>query len=194
MLAISMILHGYVRVALTREIVTLPSSSGWRSTSSALRLNSGNSSRKSIPLWANDSSPGRGIVPPPESPTDEIVWCGLRNGRCEMSGLSFGSIPAIEWIFVTSSASSKVKSGSIPLMRWASIVFPVPGLPMSSTLWLPAAAISKARFIFSCPFTSQKSSRDSCFCENMALTSILRGNICFSPEKCINNSFRFFTG
>ena len=39
-----------------------------------------------------------------------------------------------------------------------SILFPEPGGPMSSTLWLPAAATSSARFTFSCPSTSRKSS------------------------------------
>ena len=34
---------------------------------------------------------------------------------------------------------------------------PEPGEPISSTLWPPAAAISSARFTFSCPITSAKS-------------------------------------
>ena len=34
---------------------------------------------------------------------------------------------------------------------------PAPGEPISSTLWPPAAAISSARFTFSCPITSAKS-------------------------------------
>ena len=42
-------------------MVTVPSSSGWRMTSSTLRGNSGSSSRKSTPLWARETSPGRGI-------------------------------------------------------------------------------------------------------------------------------------
>ena len=37
-----------------------PSSSGWRSTSSVARRNSGSSSRKRTPLWARLTSPGRG--------------------------------------------------------------------------------------------------------------------------------------
>ncbi len=37
----------------------MPSSSGWRSTSSTCRRNSGSSSRKSTPWWAIESSPGR---------------------------------------------------------------------------------------------------------------------------------------
>ena len=64
-----------------REIVTVPSSSGWRRTSSVRRLNSGSSSRKSTPLWARLISPGDGIEPPPTRPASLIVWCGERNGR-----------------------------------------------------------------------------------------------------------------
>ena len=35
--------------------------------------------------------------------------------------------------------------------------FPAPGEPMSRILWPPAAAISRARFTFSWPMTSEKS-------------------------------------
>ena len=51
-----------------RLIVTWPSSSGWRSTSSVVRLNSGSSSRNSTPLWARLISPGVGVEPPPTRP------------------------------------------------------------------------------------------------------------------------------
>ena len=40
---------GNVTEVAAREMVTEPSSSGWRITSSTLRWNSGNSSRKSTP-------------------------------------------------------------------------------------------------------------------------------------------------
>ncbi len=63
-----------------------PSSSGWRSTSSTLRWNSGSSSRNSTPWCARLTSPGIGCVPPPSSPASEIVWCGARNGRVATSG------------------------------------------------------------------------------------------------------------
>ena len=63
-----------------RAIVTVPSSSGWRSTSSVWRLNSGSSSRNSTPLWASEISPGEGVEPPPTRPALLIVWCGERNG------------------------------------------------------------------------------------------------------------------
>jgi hypothetical protein len=42
-----------------------PFSSGWRSESSTCGVNSGNSSRNSMPLWASDTSPGRARSPPP---------------------------------------------------------------------------------------------------------------------------------
>ena len=59
----------------------MPSSSGWRMTSSVSRRNSGSSSRNSTPRWASEISPGRGVEPPPVRPGAEIVWCGLRKGR-----------------------------------------------------------------------------------------------------------------
>ena len=56
----SMKLAGNVVLFSAREIVTVPSSSGWRSTSSVWRLNSGSSSRNSTPLWARADFAGRG--------------------------------------------------------------------------------------------------------------------------------------
>lgn len=58
---------GKVRVPCTREMVIIPSSSGWRSVSSTCLGNSGNSSRNMTPLWASEISPGFGIRPPPIS-------------------------------------------------------------------------------------------------------------------------------
>ena len=52
-----------------REIRTFLSSSGWRRTSIAERLNSGSSSRNNTPLWAREISPGTGTDPPPASDT-----------------------------------------------------------------------------------------------------------------------------
>lgn len=66
-------LAGNVSDMAARAIETLPSSSGWRITSRTLRGNSGNSSRNSSPLWASETSPGRGIIPPPISPASEMV-------------------------------------------------------------------------------------------------------------------------
>ena len=73
---------------LAREMVTTPSSRGWRSTSRVERLNSGSSSRKRTPWWARLTSPGRGVVPPPMSPASEMVWCGARKGRWRQQPLA----------------------------------------------------------------------------------------------------------
>jgi hypothetical protein len=67
-------LAGKVVLRMAREIVTTRSSSGWRITSSVLRLNSGSSSRKSTPLLAMETSPGEGGLPPPTSPASLMVW------------------------------------------------------------------------------------------------------------------------
>ena len=64
----SMKLAGNVVLFRARLIVTVPSSSGWRSTSSVRRLNSGSSSRKRTPLWLIEISPGVGVEPPPTRP------------------------------------------------------------------------------------------------------------------------------
>ena len=61
-------LAGNVVLFRARRIVTVPSSSGCRRTSSVRRLNSGNSSRKSMLLCESEISPGVGVEPPPTSP------------------------------------------------------------------------------------------------------------------------------
>jgi hypothetical protein len=66
--ATSMNCDGKVMVPAAREIVTRPSSSGWRMVSSTLRLNSGNSSRNNTPLCAREISPGVGLMLPPSKP------------------------------------------------------------------------------------------------------------------------------
>ena len=70
----------------------------------------------------------------------------------------FSIFPATLCIFVVSKDSSKVKSGNMLGILLAIIVLPEPGVPISKQLCPPAAAISKALFIFSWPFTSEKSS------------------------------------
>ena len=54
-------------------------------------------------------------------------------------------------------------SGKIVLNLFASIDLPEPGSPIRNTLCPPAAAISKALFASSCPFTSEKSTVSSKF-------------------------------
>ena len=77
-----------------------------------------------------------------------------------MIGRPGGSVPATEWIRVTSSASSRVSGGRIPGRRRPSIVLPVPGGPARSTLCSPAAASSSARRPRSWPRTSARSGRN----------------------------------
>ena len=63
-----------------------PSSSGWRSASSAGRWNSGNSSRKRTPWCARLASPGPRVPPPPPTiAATEAEWCGARNGGTRTS-------------------------------------------------------------------------------------------------------------
>ena len=59
---------GKVIVPAAREIVTRPSSSGWRIVSKTLRLNSGNSSKNKTPWCASEISPGVGLMLPPSKP------------------------------------------------------------------------------------------------------------------------------
>ena len=58
--AINMKLAGNVVLDSAREIVTVPSSSGWRRTSSVRRLNSGSSSRNKHAVVAQDDLARRG--------------------------------------------------------------------------------------------------------------------------------------
>ena len=76
---------GYVTCAWTRATLARPFSSGWRRASRVARWNSGNSSRKSTPRCAKDTSPGRARWPPPTSAASEAEWWGSRNGRCRIS-------------------------------------------------------------------------------------------------------------
>ena len=132
--ATSIRLQGYERVALTLEMVTVPSSRGCRITSRTSRLNSGNSSRKRTPLCESDYSPGFGTEPPPDNPIGEMVWCGFLKGLVVINGIPAGNVPAIECIFVTSNASSKVISGKIVPILCACIVYAVPGEPIRRIL------------------------------------------------------------
>jgi hypothetical protein len=59
----SMKLAGNSTAHRAREMLTRRSSSGWRITSRADRLNSGNSSRNKTPLCDSEISPGCGKLP-----------------------------------------------------------------------------------------------------------------------------------
>ena len=124
------------------------------------RGNSGSSSSSSTPRCARLASPGRGDAPPPTIAAVEAPWWGARNGGARMIGRPGRSVPATEWMRVTSSASSRVSGGRMPGSRRASIVLPVPGGPASRTLCSPAAASSSARRPRSWPRTSARSGRN----------------------------------
>ena len=94
--------------------------------------------------------------PPPTRPAAETVWWGARNGR-RVTRPSGGSSPATLQIRLTSIASPSVRGGRIVGSRRARSVLPVPGGPISSTWWPPAAAISSARFACAWPRTSPRS-------------------------------------
>lgn len=66
-------------------------------------------------------------------------------------------------IFVTSKASERLRFGRIEGRVRARSVFPAPGGPFKSMLCPPAAAISKALFACSCPWTSFISKSKSSF-------------------------------
>ena len=144
-------------VYLAREMVILRSSSGCRSTSRVVLLNSGNSSANKTPLCAKEISPGWGVAPPPTRATSEMVWCGARNGRCEMSDIPLPNLPAMLCICVVSRLSPNDSGGKIEGRRLAIIDLPEPGGPTIIRLCEPAAATSIARLTFSWPRTSAKS-------------------------------------
>ena len=174
-----------------RVMVTSPSSRGWRSTSRASFWNSGSSSRNSTPLWAREISPGRGKAPPPASATADTVWWGLRKGRRARRGCLGFVIPATLHTSVASSASCRVMSGRMEGRRLASMDFPAPGEPMSRILWPPAAAISRARFTFSWPTTSEKSGPGSASASGVHTGAVARGR---SPRRWAMRSPALSTG
>ena len=159
------------------------SSRGCRITSSTERLNSGNSSRNNMPLCASDISPGTGLEPPPTSATGDIVWWGERNGRRVSRRAPLLRRPATECIFVVSRASARVRGGMMEGRRFAIMDLPEPGGPTSSMLWPPAHATSNARFTFSCPLTSEKStSVHPASRANSLRVSTMVGSMAAAPE------------
>ena len=138
-----------------RAMVMVPVSSGSRSASSALRANSGNSSKNSTPLCAIEISPGRGGEPPPTRATALAEWWGLQVGRWPQR--SKENRPLRLLMAALSSACSVLMSGSSPAKRCASMDLPAPGDPISKRLWPPAAAISRARLAPDWPLTSARS-------------------------------------
>lgn len=83
---------------------------------------------------------------------------GARKGRCRQWRLAVLTLTLTRLVMAAVSiASLSVNGGSSPGNRLASMVFPVPGGPISNKLWPSAAAISSARRACCWPITSAKS-------------------------------------
>ena len=87
---------GNLTLPWTRATVTSPVSIGCRIVSSTGLGNSGSSSRNRMPWWASDTSPGRGIEPPPMRAWAVAEWCGVRTGRRSSNATPSGSNPMAE--------------------------------------------------------------------------------------------------
>jgi len=132
-----------------------PDSNGSRSTSSTLRSNSGSSSKNSTPKCAKEISPGLAWLPPPTR---------ARRKRCDAAR---GMGGAALFQFEAAAAQRLQRRGFQRLglghagqdagQARASMDLPVPGGPLISTLWPPAAATSSARLAWVWPLTSEKS-------------------------------------
>ena len=73
-------------------------------------------------------------LPPPTMAALVAVWCGARKGGSSSSGTWAGSVPATEWMAVTSNAAARSSLGKMVGIRSASMVLPAPGGP-SSDRW-----------------------------------------------------------
>ena len=123
-----------------RAMVMSPLSIGSRSASMTSVRNSGNSSRKSTPQCARLISPGRTWpLPPPTRAALLASWCGAAYGGRVISPSPGSRAPASECSAVSSTASSRVRSGRSPGIRSARLVLPEPLGPESSR-WCPPAA------------------------------------------------------
>ena len=149
---------GKVAVRAARAIVTQPSSSGWRSTSSTRRSNSGISSRNSTPWWARLISPGPrlraaadqrdvgdGVVRRAERPLAQQADAGRQQAAHRVDRAS----PRAPRRTSAAAGSPAPAAPSSSCRR--------PGGPTIRRLWPPAAAISSARRASACPLTSAKS-------------------------------------
>jgi hypothetical protein len=76
------------------------------------------------------------MEPPPRRPALVTEWCGEQVGRVMTKVWLAGRRPLMEWILVTSSASSKKRSIRMEMTRFVSVVLPDPSGPMSSLVIL----------------------------------------------------------
>ena len=99
--------------------------------------------------------------------------------------------PATEWISVDWIISSRLMSGRMVGSRFAIMDLPAPGGPTIRMLCPPAAAISKARFTFSCPLTSEKSGIPG---QKRSGSGCFAGGMLISPRRCRISCSTFSTG
>jgi len=98
----------------------------------------------STPRCARVTAPGLpNPEPPPTKAGTVAVWCGASNGGTSLMP-NERRVPLNERIDATSNCSSSVNGAMMPGKREASIVLPVPGGPIISTWWPPAAAVCNA--------------------------------------------------
>ncbi len=159
MAAISMNRAGKTAVLAARAMVTVPSSSGWRSTSSDAPIELRHL------VQEQDAVVGQADLAGPRdrrrrrpAPTSETVWCGARNGR-SLQQADAGREQAADRVDRRAlerlvEGERRQDAGHPPA---PSSSCRRPGGPTIRRLWPPAAAISSARLASVCPRTSEKS-------------------------------------
>src|SRR5699024_2461914 len=140
--------------------VMAPVASGCRGASGTRAGSAGGSSGSSTPACAREIAPGRGRPgPPPTKAAVEAVWWGFSKGGVVRTPPRASNRPSTERIAETVWASWASSGGRMLGRREAIMVLPVPGGPVSSRWWAPAAATSAARRARAWPSTSAKSGR-----------------------------------
>ena len=133
-----------------------PSSSGWRSASSAAGRT--RRARRGTGRRGGRGSPRRVSAAARRRPAPRTSSCdAARETAARRRRPPSRSSPATLSMTVTSSASSSLSGGRRPGMARASSVLPAPGGPTSSRLWPPASATSSAQRACCWPRTSARS-------------------------------------
>ena len=164
-------------------------SSGSRNPSMTSCLNSGNSSRKRMPVCARLISPGLQFLPPPKIAELVALWCGVRKGRRFKSVSVFSTTPVI---FAIAMLSARVGGGNSDAALLASILLPIPGGPDIKRLCFPASAIVSARFAFIWPLIWSNIMEFSGVA--VFFTTLRKGLILCKFFKHNQSSCRFLTG
>ena len=155
--ATSMKRVGKIAVRWPRTIATRPSSSGWRSASSAGRGNSRELVEEQHAVVGEARLAGRRD----RAAADEAGRGDRVVRRAERPRLRSRprrrAAPAMLWIRVTSSASARVSGGRIDGSRRASIVLPVPGGPEAAGCGRRRRRSSARRSTSAWPRTSARS-------------------------------------